>query len=158
MPKGLQGFQKGHKGFLTQQHYKIISIKLKGRKISKETRKKISLSLIDKKLSIEHRKNLSISHIGIQAGNNHPQWKGGKERYHCKIANSVYKEHHINIICEKCSLPSNIQIHHKDRNRKNNNIDNLQALCRKCHASLHHRNIVHRANGRNKRLNASVIE
>lgn len=45
--------------------------------------------------------------------------------------------------CEKCNILLDFTvkwswcIHHKDRNRKNNNINNLELLCRKCHAIEH---------------------
>lgn len=42
--------------------------------------------------------------------------------------------------CEHCGFDSNIKaldVHHKDRNRCNNNIDNLQVLCCNCHAIEH---------------------
>jgi len=39
--------------------------------------------------------------------------------------------------CKKCGKTKNLNIHHKDRNRKNNNINNLEVLCSMCHAHLH---------------------
>jgi len=42
----------------------------------------------NKKLSIKHKKNLSKSHIGIQAGQKHPFWKGGITPIYTKIRNS----------------------------------------------------------------------
>ncbi len=45
-------------------------------------------------------------------------------------------------LCEKCSKeetnPRKIQPHHKDRNRKNNNPNNLIVLCKSCHVKTHH--------------------
>jgi len=41
------------------------------------------------------------------------------------------------IACEKCSSESHIVIHHMDENRKNNKLDNLQMICRSCHAKEH---------------------
>jgi len=37
------------------------------------------------------------------------------------------------------SIKSGGHIHHKDGNPKNNNISNLVALCRKCHAKIKNR-------------------
>ena len=44
-----------------------------------------------------------------------------------------------NITCEKCKKIRALQIHHKDRNRKNNHISNLKILCRVCHRKEHYR-------------------
>lgn len=44
--------------------------------------------------------------------------------------------------CEVCldePVISRLQVHHKDGNRKNNERDNLQVLCRPCHLSHHNR-------------------
>ena len=41
--------------------------------------------------------------------------------------------------CEECNFdnPLALEVHHKDRNRKNNNLDNLQLLCCNCHTIKH---------------------
>jgi len=39
--------------------------------------------------------------------------------------------------CQKCSGNENLLVHHKDINPKNNSIENLQTLCRGCHARVH---------------------
>lgn len=39
--------------------------------------------------------------------------------------------------CELCGSTQNIDIHHKDEDYTNNNIDNLQSLCRSCHMKQH---------------------
>jgi len=42
---------------------------------------------------------------------------------------------------DECSLCGESRkrtiIHHKDKNRKNNDISNLQAVCNKCHSKIH---------------------
>jgi hypothetical protein len=42
--------------------------------------------------------------------------------------------------CEKCGYNKYkiLHTHHKDRNRKNNNLINLELLCPNCHAEEHH--------------------
>ena len=44
-------------------------------------------------------------------------------------------------ICEMCAFNGiwrkTIQVHHKDKNRDNNDLNNLQILCTKCHANIH---------------------
>ena len=44
--------------------------------------------------------------------------------------------------CERCGFkehPEIIQVHHKDRNRDNNNINNLEVLCPNCHMFEHYK-------------------
>lgn len=45
--------------------------------------------------------------------------------------------------CVNCGSPDRLEIHHTDKwlNSKNNNLDNLITLCRKCHRKLEPRNI-----------------
>lgn len=40
--------------------------------------------------------------------------------------------------CELCGTAEKLSIHHKDRNWRNNNPENIQTLCNSCHTSLHH--------------------
>lgn len=42
--------------------------------------------------------------------------------------------------CEHCGTSQALQVHHKDRNRKNNEPENLETLCATCHMKMHHRN------------------
>jgi len=42
--------------------------------------------------------------------------------------------------CEVCSyvkVPEILHVHHKDRNRSNNDLSNLQVLCPNCHCEIH---------------------
>lgn len=39
--------------------------------------------------------------------------------------------------CEVCSTEENIHIHHKDKNRRNNKLENLQFLCQTHHVKRH---------------------
>jgi hypothetical protein len=39
--------------------------------------------------------------------------------------------------CIKCGSTKNLLVHHKDENRYNNSIDNLETLCKRCHQKLH---------------------
>jgi len=42
--------------------------------------------------------------------------------------------------CERCSYDKTaiLQVHHKDRDRNNNNLDNLALICPNCHYEDHH--------------------
>lgn len=41
--------------------------------------------------------------------------------------------------CEKCDYRRYeiLQVHHKDKNRKNNNLENLELICPNCHYEEH---------------------
>jgi len=54
------------------------------------------------------------------------------------------KENKIKPICSKCGFEDKrvLVIHHKDYNRKNNNINNLIWLCRNCHYLIHDRKTI----------------
>lgn len=73
-------------------------------------------------------------------------WRGGvsKEKYGSGF-NASLKERVRNRDNRKClecgvneiELGYKLCVHHLDYNKKNNNIDNLVSLCRKCHAKVH---------------------
>ena len=70
---------------------------------------------------------------GYNRGEKNGQWKGGINHDYCKrIAFETYP-----IECMICHSKEKIEIHHKDRNRKNNDIKNLAILCQSCHDKVH---------------------
>ena len=100
---------------------------------------------IDKKLSDLKRSktgNLYCSRSCSAAKNNmifkrwenHPNFKNGKSSYRLLKLNSV-----TNPVCEKCGFSdiNALDIHHIDKNRENNDLNNLQILCCNCHAIAH---------------------
>jgi 5-methylcytosine-specific restriction endonuclease McrA len=66
-----------------------------------------------------------------QFGEKNPFWKGGKTLFR-KIAFTNYPH-----ICNRCDATNDLLVHHKDKNRLNNNVDNLEILCKKCHQNHH---------------------
>lgn len=70
---------------------------------------------------------------------NHPRYRTGIAAYR-KIKLDSVKE----LKCEKCGFdnPLALEVHHKDNNRKNNNIENLELLCCNCHTIAHKSNRV----------------
>lgn len=54
-----------------------------------------------------------------------------KSNYHL-IARSF-----ANGFCSTCGSTKNLDVHHKDRNYKNNEPSNLETLCHSCHMKLH---------------------
>lgn len=63
-----------------------------------------------------------------RTGENNPGWKGGIQTYR------KFKKNN----CERCGTTDKLIVHHKDENRYNNVLDNLETLCRRCH-QIHHR-------------------
>ena len=48
--------------------------------------------------------------------------------------------------CQRCGyskMPNLLGVHHKDRNRLNNDLSNLEILCPNCHSEEHAKHIVH---------------
>lgn len=45
---------------------------------------------------------------------------------------------HLAERCERCGTTEKLSIHHKDRDWRNNDPQNLATLCSSCHTSLHH--------------------
>lgn len=48
--------------------------------------------------------------------------------------------------CEKCGyneVPNILGVHHIDKNRNNNSIENLMVVCPNCHSLIHHKHICH---------------
>ena len=87
-----------------------------------------------KKASLETRQKISESISGDKS----PSWKGGiseKNDYRKKALKEY--EHK----CDMCDhdIVSELHVHHIDRNQKNNDIENLQILCKNCHVIEHYR-------------------
>ena len=61
-----------------------------------------------------------------KCGNKHPRWKGGSS------PRKFLKDG-----CELCGSKKNLLVHHKDKDRHNNNLSNLQTLCESCHNKVH---------------------
>ncbi len=121
----------------SEEHKKNIGLAQIGNKHSEESKIKMSLARKGKKWSEEMKIKMSKSHKGLFKGSKNPAWKGGRKPYYGRIANQVYREFHLYVICEECGTSEDICIHHRDTNKKNNQISNLQALCRSCHMILH---------------------
>lgn len=71
----------------------------------------------------------------IFIGPKHFNWKGGENAYR-----NVLLHAKIPKICKKCKNRDEriLAAHHIDKNRKNNNLNNLVWLCHNCHFLIHH--------------------
>lgn len=66
---------------------------------------------------------------------NHSNWKNGMSSYRQALIRSP-----IDRVCNKCKTDDHriLAVHHKDRNRMNNDLVNLTWLCHNCHYLVHH--------------------
>lgn len=44
--------------------------------------------------------------------------------------------------CQICGDTKNLHVHHKDRNKHNDSLDNLLVVCSQCHSSIHAHGLV----------------
>lgn len=67
-------------------------------------------------------------------GERHPNWQGGKQSYRKNMIRTSKS-----VLCKKCGLGDIriLTVHHIDKNRDNNNIENLEWLCLNCHHLIH---------------------
>lgn len=65
----------------------------------------------------------------------HKNWVNGESSYRDALKRASKK-----MWCEKCSILDTrvLAVHHKDKNRKNNDLQNLIWLCHNCHFLVHH--------------------
>lgn len=69
----------------------------------------------------------------FKSGENHPNYVDGKGTYRSRALKGKESR------CEDCGLEDEIvlQVHHIDKNRKNNKLENLAVLCANCHVRRH---------------------
>jgi len=136
----------GIRAKFTEEHKKNLSKANKGKKHSEETKEKMRYRHLGKKykpMSEIGKMNISKSHKGEKSY----LWRGGIsfEPYGLEF-NKDLKEVIRNRdrrkcqICEKTELENNkkLDCHHIDYNKRNNNPNNLIAICRKCHLKTNH--------------------
>lgn len=75
-------------------------------------------------------KNPNVGSGGAQQGQANHQYKTGIGMY-TKLGFDTHGR-----ICKRCGATATL-IHHKDHNRLNNQVDNLEPLCKRCHQDHH---------------------
>jgi hypothetical protein len=105
------------------------SKKLKGRKFTKEHRKKLSLAFRNKIVSLQTRIKLSLSHGGTGI----PYEKRQYSLDFYIVRKDILKRD--NYICQKCAKKGNT-VHHIDYNKDNNDKSNLITLCNRCNLQV----------------------
>lgn len=70
----------------------------------------------------------------VNIGKNHPNWTTGQSSYRERLRRSNRIQE-----CKRCKTSDVrlLSVHHKDRNRDNNNLKNLIFLCHNCHFLIH---------------------
>lgn len=79
----------------------------------------------------------SCSNTHFRSGIGNPNWKHDGCTDYRALAFRHYEK-----VCSKCGFSNELalEVHHKDKNRKNNLLENLEVLCANCH------NIEHKTN------------
>jgi hypothetical protein len=68
---------------------------------------------------------------GNQYGKNNHMYKTGIGKYH-KLAFDNYDN-----VCNRCKTDEKLLVHHIDEDRTNNELHNLEILCKRCHQKHH---------------------
>lgn len=97
--------------------------------------RKKNLSILSMRSQVRKNPNkvMGVGSGGNQRGEKNHRFKDGKSDYRGNY-DAVHGERKA---CSDCGGTRNVVVHHKDRNRKNNEESNLIYLCRSCHAKLH---------------------
>lgn len=67
-----------------------------------------------------------------QAGSKNNAWKGGTSpAYYRRVCFEAHGD-----VCKRCSSPATL-VHHRDGNRSNSEVGNLEPLCKRCHQIEH---------------------
>jgi len=131
------GFKKGHKSFKGCEKSWFTTERMKGNtngfiKGNIPWHKNLTKEEIKK----HYKDGWKIVHY---SGEEHWNWQGGKSfEIYPKKFKIVRKEIlELQQVCQLCKSEKFLVVHHIDKNKKNNNIDNLVVLCRRCHGKVH---------------------
>lgn len=83
--------------------------------------------------------NPSVKKQGDALRKYHHNNKFGKDNSNYKTGIGMYKRLKEDIVfCEICGSDENLEVHHLDKNRNNNELSNLIKVCRNCHRKFHY--------------------
>jgi hypothetical protein len=85
------------------------------------------------KSKVKHGK---IKKPGVGSGGN----QLGKDNHQYKTGVGMYRKLALNNkenVCERCESIENLLVHHIDEDRSNNELHNLEILCKRCHQKHH---------------------
>lgn len=99
----------------------------KGFKQTEEHKRKIGESRKGAKRSKESKLKMSEWQLGKNATN----WNGGNASYWANELKKIYKD------CYFCHSNIQLEMHHKDKDRDNNERYNLIIICKICHRFWH---------------------
>lgn len=117
-----------HKSQITGRWYKChVCEKQAWRTPDDENKSKSGLFFCGKNCSMAWKN-------GQRSGVNHHLWNGGTSIYR-----RLKEESGDKIVCTACGINDKrlLVVHHKDHNRSNNALSNLEWLCRNCHYLAH---------------------
>lgn len=83
-----------------------------------------------KRTKVKHR-NTGKGRGQDQRGSKNPTWSGGHTTYR-----EIGFDNLVNL-CNRCGSTRHLVVHHRDRDRSNPALDNLEILCRSCHLKEH---------------------
>lgn len=76
----------------------------------------------------------------FEKGQKHRGWKGGQRSYQYRIYSKRAKT--LPQKCTVCGTERDLVTHHKDGNFRNNEITNLEKICRACHRREHKKGLI----------------
>lgn len=78
----------------------------------------------------------NVSVCGIICRNKYYTNKG-KNHWNYKSGISLYRNYLKKVECLYCGIKNNLLIHHKNEDREDNDIKNLEVVCKSCHQNIH---------------------
>lgn len=90
-----------------------------------------SYNTMKSRLKYGKAKKIGVGSGGNQFGKDNSQYKDGRTLFR----DTAFEN--LKHICNRCNSKNNLLVHHKDTNRLNNELGNLEILCKKCHQEHH---------------------